>query len=283
MSHDPWGNFNFSEARIFYHTATNLLSSTNQAPAVKRRRGSGQRRQRDCRGAHQHMRVRAGRRRGCARRRASCAPCGARASGIAGAGAVSFAPPSRRRPRRAPAARRRTHTAAGSRADHGARAAHAQAAEAPAGAGEGMAPRRRVRLRSVALAAAGGAPRLPPQAGRRASAHGLGARAACARSLPRATPLPAHVPRTSCPRVRCRICQRLTRRGRVATPCAPPACAASAALVACALLASSRARAISDVIVPMGDLPPGAGVNKATRELIDAAVNGADAPAGVAR
>ena len=50
--------------------------------------------------------------------------------------------------------------------------------------------------------------------------------------------------------------------------------AASASLIACAVVAASRVHAISEVIIPMGDLPPGANVNKATRELIDAAVNG---------
>jgi len=56
------------------------------------------------------------------------------------------------------------------------------------------------------------------------------------------------------------------------------ALAASASLVfaACAVYASSQGSttAISDVILPMGDMPPAAGVSKATRQLIDEAVNG---------
>ena len=140
-----------------------------------------------------------------------------------------------------------------------------------------MAPRRRVRLRSVALAAAGGA----TGAARARTGSGRAPRARAA------SPALPPFPRTFRARL-VRACAVASAKDSHAVGvsrriCAPPACAASAALVACALLASSRARAISDVIVPMGDLPPGAGVNKATRELIDAAVNGADAPAGVAR
>ena len=59
--------------------------------------------------------------------------------------------------------------------------------------------------------------------------------------------------------------------------------AASAALIACAVVTASRVHEISEVIIPIGDLPPGAQVNRATRELIDAAVNGEDMRPGKGR